>query len=248
MNNQVDSKKYFDSMHRFGKIMTVITLLVFIGVPLIVCLAYDIMPSVGEIIGASATLMLVLVPSSIGELISEVPVLGSSYYLSAITGNVINMKLPAAINAQDIAEVKKGTSAADAVSGIAVAVASLVTMIIIALGVLMLAPLEPFLKSEAMTVASNYAIPALFGYLALGFLKKDAGDGMKVHGTLKSLVIPFVLAALLYLVIIPDAYSSYTGFIIIGFIALLYALTKFMYKKGMIRVEAPEDTVIKPEE
>ncbi len=246
MNKQVDSKKYFDSMHRLGRIMTVITLLVFFGVPLVTCLVYGIMPSMGQIFAASATLILVLVPSSLGELISETPVLGSSYYLSSITGNVINMKLPAAINAQDIAGVKKGTSAADAVAGIAVAVSSLTTMLIIAVGVLVMVPLQPVLQSEFVSTASNYVVPALFGYLALGFLKKNAGEGMIVHGGVKTLVIPFVLAGVLYLTA-GDFYSDYQGFLIIGFIALLYGVTRFMYKKGIVRVEMPAAQSAAPE-
>ncbi len=239
MNKQVDSDKYFNSMHRLGRIMTVITLIVFFAVPLITCIRYGIMPTLGQIIGATATLLIVLVPSSIGELLSETPVLGSSYYLSSITGNVINMKLPAAINAQDIAGVKKGTSAADAVSGVAVAVSSLTTMAIIAVGVLLMTPLQPVLQSEFVSVASNYVVPALFGYLALGFLKKDAGEGMVVHGGIKTLVIPFVLAGALYL-LATDIYSNYQGFLIIGFIALLYGITRFMYKKGIVHVDVPE--------
>ena len=58
---------------------------------------------------------------------------------------------------------------------------------------------------------------------------------------MKALIIPFIIAAALYLYIIPQYYELYQGFIIIGCIPLLYIITKMMYKKGVITVEMKED-------
>ena len=237
MNNHVDEKQYFDKMHRFGRIMTVLTLVVFFGIPLVVCAYFDIMPTFAEVLAASSALLMIFVPAAFAEIFSEVPILGTSYYLSSITGNIFNLKLPAAVNAQKIANVEKGTDIADAISGIAVAVSSLTTMVIIAIGVFLLTPLKPVLESEAVATATNYILPALYGYLCLSFFNTSAGGGNKLYGIPKTLILPFLLAAALFLFIIPDSYGVVQGFIIIAYMPILYFITKFLYKKGKVRVE-----------
>lgn len=241
MNNNVDAKAYYDGMHRLGKWMTFITLIVFCGVPFVVCMVYGIMPKVSDVLLASGGLLAIFIPAAIAELIADTPVMGTSFYLSSITGNIMNLKLPAVLNALKIADVKQGTQEADAVSGVAVAVSSLTTMIIIAVGALLLTPLKPILELPQVTTATQYVLPALFGCLMLSIFSKNAGGGTVFHGHLKALIIPFIIAAALYLYIIPEYYELYQGFIIIGCIPLLYAITKIMYKKGIIKVEMKED-------
>ena len=118
---------------------------------------------------------------------------------------------------------------------------SLTTMIIIAIGALLLTPLKPILELPQVVTATQYVMPALFGCLMLSIFSKNAGGGTVFHGHLKALIIPFIIAAALYLYIIPEYYELYQGFIIIGCIPLLYAITKIMYKKGMIKVEMKEE-------
>ena len=242
MNNRVDDKKYYDTMHRIGRWATFITLIVFFGIPTITCLYYDVMPTFGQIIGCSSALLVLMLPGAISEMISEVPILGSAYYLCNITGNVINLKLPCAINAQSIADVQKGTSEADAVAGIATAVSSLVTMLMLAIGVLLMVPLKPVLQSEALTTASNYVLPALFGYLALGLFNTSAGGGVKVKGLPKTFILPFIIAFVLAAFVMPAQYTTFQGFIILPFIPFMYYLTKRMFNKGKVQVIIPNET------
>lgn len=241
MNHNVDDKKYYDTMHRIGRWSTVITLLVFYGIPTLACMYFDIMPTFGQIMACSGALLVLMLPGAISEMISEVPILGSAYYLCNITGNVINLKLPCAINAHSIADVQRGTSAADAVAGIATAVSSLVTMLMLAVGVLLMVPLKPVLQSEAVTIASNYVLPALFGYLALSLFNTNAGGGIKVKGLPKSFILPFIIAFILAAFVMPAQYTTYQGFIILPFIPFMYYLTKFMFKKGMVKVIMPAE-------
>ncbi|MEY8297246.1 MAG: hypothetical protein ACLRJC_08930 [Emergencia timonensis] len=241
MNNYPDARTYYDKMHRLGKWMTFITLIVFCGVPFVVCMVYGIMPKISDVLLASGGLLAIFIPAAIAELIADTPVMGTSFYLSSITGNIMNLKLPAVLNALKIADVKQGTQEADAVSGVAVAVSSLTTMIIIAIGALLLTPLKPILELPQVVTATQYVLPALFGCLMLSIFSKNAGGGTVFHGHLKALIIPFIIAAALYLYIIPEYYELYQGFIIIGCIPLLYAITKIMYKKGMIKVEMKEE-------
>lgn len=206
----------------------------------VLCLAFDIMPSVGDILKASGALILVFVPIGIAECFPEVPVMGSSYYLATITGNTMNLKLPAALYALQMTKTKQGTERADAVVGIAVAVSTLVTTLFLIIGVLLLQPLKPFLQSEVVSVAASNCLPALFGCMILGFLSKDVVGGVVIHGRLKAAILPAIICIALYL-LMGEGYESGEGIIMLLVIPILYFITKFMYKKNMIKVELPED-------
>ena len=55
-----------------------------------------------------------------------------------MTGYILNLKLPSAINAIKVSGFKLGTKEADVVVGIAIAISSLVTLVILAIGVVLL--------------------------------------------------------------------------------------------------------------
>ena len=162
---------YFEEMHRKGIILTIISLILFVGVPTITCIVYDIMPNFGTVIATGIGLIAIFVPTGIAEMFGEVPIMGSSYYLACLTGNILNLKLPSAINAIKVSGFKQGTKEADVVVGIAIAVSSLITLVILALGVILLMPLESFMTSEAIGIAASNVLPALFGCLVLVILQ-----------------------------------------------------------------------------
>lgn len=236
----VETTPYYEKMHRIGFWMTVGALIIFFGIPVVVCLVYDIMPSIGDVLVASGALILVFVPIGVAEMFPEVPVMGSSYYIATITGNIMNLKLPAAINALKVADVKQGTEKADAIVGVAVAVSSLVTIIFLAIGVLLLVPLKPLLQSPVVTTAASYCLPALFGCMILGMLSRDVGGGVRITGRLKAAILPFIFFLALYLVL-GSTYESIQGILMLICIPILWVITKRMYKKGKIIVELPEE-------
>lgn len=238
---------YYDRMHRLGKFVTVGSILVFCGVPLVVCLYYGIMPKIGDLLLAAGGLCAIFIPTGIAEAFGEIPVMGSSYYVANVTGNILNLKLPAALNALKVANVKSGTEAADAITGLAVAVSSLVTLVMLLLGMLLMTPLEPFLSSPAVSTAAGYVLPALFGCLVLSFLSNDVGGGIIVKKRLLAAIFPFALCIILYL-IIPDYYDLGQGFVMVICIPIVYFITKLMYKKGIITVEMPEEEKTAEEE
>ena len=166
--------------------------------------------------------------------------MGTSYYISLVTGNVLNLKLPASMNALKVADLRQGTPEADAVTGIGVAVSALTTTLMLAVGVLLLTPLQPFLESPVVESAATHVLPALFGCLALGVLGDDVGGGVIVHKRLLGAVGPFILCVILYL-IMPELYNSIQGLIMIVCIPLVYKISKSLYKKGIITVTLPEE-------
>ena len=240
--NENMNNPYYNKMHRLGLITTIISLILFVGVPVIVCIVYDIMPSVRNVVVAAGSLAAIFIPLSIAEIFAEVPVMGSSYYLACVTGNILNLKLPAAMNALKVADARQGTEKGDAVIGLAIAASSMVTIVMLALGVLLLVPIKPFLESEAVTTAATYVLPALFGCMVLTMFSNDVGGGVTIYGRLKAAIIPTAVCAILFFFVIPDLYESIEGIIMVVCIPIVWFITKSMYKKGKITVDLGETT------
>ena len=157
-------KKYEDSIHRTGRIGIIIGIILMLGIPAVISSVYDVWPeSAAQVITAGSGLLAVFIPTCIAEVFSYTPILGSSAYITFLTGNVMNLKVPVVVNAQIMSDTASGTEEGDAVATIGVAVSSIVTTLIIAGGVLLLVPLRPILTSPTVQTATTYLLPALFG-------------------------------------------------------------------------------------
>jgi len=122
-NTQTQTKEqYFKSAHKFGRIGGSIALIIMFSMPIIAGLYFNAMPSFLQIIMASVGLLAIFVPVAISEVISYTPVLGSSIYLTLVTGNVTNLKVPVANNALKLMDVQYGSEDADVISAIAVGI------------------------------------------------------------------------------------------------------------------------------
>ena len=113
--------------------------------------------------------------SAVLEIIVYAPMLGTgATYLSFVTGNITNLKLPCVLNSRELAKTKPGTEADEVISTIATATSSIVTTVILAVGVLALTPVLPALTGDgsALKPAFDQVLPALFGALGAGYLAK----------------------------------------------------------------------------
>jgi len=233
-------KEFFNEMHRMGCIASIIALIIMLGIPTIIGITYNVMPDPKTVMMASAGLLAVFAPLTLSEVISYSPIMGSSISLVLITGNVINLKLPAALNALKLSEVEQGTEEGDIVIGIAIATSSIVTTIMLAVGVLVMSQLKPVLESEVMQTATQYILPALFGSLAIGVLGRNVGGGIRIDGRLKAAIIPTLLIAAGYFVS-PFVVKNLSGILILIAIPIIYFSSKYLYKKGHIVVHLPSD-------
>ena len=151
MNNE----KYIKSIHRLGRLGSLGALGFMVGIPLVICAIYSCFPDFGLVLQSGTGLLAMFIPIAISEVFSYAPVLGSASYITFITGNVMNLKLPVAINAIDIAGVEQSTDEGDAIVTVAVGASSIVTMAIIALGVVLLVPLQPIFAIPAVKTATG---------------------------------------------------------------------------------------------
>lgn len=244
----MNKEEYYKSVHRMGRIGVLVAAVLLVAVPTIVCLTYDIMPKLSDVIKSAIPLLMLFVPLGISEVLSYTPVLGTSTYLTFITGNILNLKLPTVINAMKVADVEEGTEEADLVNTIAIATSSIVTIIIIIAGVLLLVPLQPVIASPSVQTASHYVIPALFGALGLGLLTGSGTGSIKIKGKLLAAIIPVILMSLVFFAIGATTTEGLSGVLILVMLPIIYFTSKLLYKKGVIKVILPEDEVEEFEE
>ena len=164
-------KSYYDKVHNWGRISTVSALCVLLMFPLAICLYLDVFPPVKTVIAGLLKVIPLYWAVAVVEVIFYTPMLGAGgTYLSFVTGNIVNLKLPCAISAMENAKVKSNSEEGEVISTIAIATSSIVTTIVLAIGILIFAPfLQTFTESALLMPAFKEVIPALFGALGAGY-------------------------------------------------------------------------------
>ena len=219
--------------HKSGRVFMVLFIAYMLVIPFIVCTVYDCMPSFKMCLPGLIAITAIMGPASIAEVGSYTPILGSSTYLTFASGNVMNLKIPCIINAQQIAKVEPNTVEGDAVALIATAVSSAVTIIILAIGVVLLSFIKPILENPYVVTASDYLLPALFGCMALGLLSSGNGK-TKVKNHLLPAVVPALLVTALTVLGIGS--TGLAGILIIVMIPVTILCARILWKKGVVKV------------
>ncbi len=164
--------------HIIGKIWMALSLVIFFAVPTTICLYYGVKPDM-SVMGTSAVLIPFIINflSGIAEPVIYSPMLGiNSAYLAFITGNLSNLKIPCVVKAQEICGTKLGTEENEVVSTLSVATSTLVTTVIIAIFVLILAVsnVETAIQNTPwITPAFTCVVYALFGSLGGKYVVKN---------------------------------------------------------------------------
>ena len=165
---------YLAKTHIYGRISIVLVLVMLISAPFIAGLYFGVMPDFQAFGKAFLATGIIYLVSSVVEYITYVPMLGAGgSYLAFITGNLINMKIPCAMNTMEITQTKPGSSENEIVSTLSIAVSSLVTIFVLAVGVLVLAPVRGFLENPILQSAFENVVPALFGAMAFQYYRMN---------------------------------------------------------------------------
>ncbi|MBU0926638.1 MAG: hypothetical protein KKA67_02710 [Spirochaetes bacterium] len=175
MNTSVRTgKSYDETIHRNGRIWMIAAICITQGVPLAISLYFGVWPPLGKLIAGLLPTMLVFWPIAIVEVLTFTPMLGSGgTYLGFVTGNLSNLKVPAAISAMQQAGVEPSTKEGEIISTLAIGASSLVTNVVLVSGVLLMSYLLPILESPALKPAFANLLPALFGALGVVFISKN---------------------------------------------------------------------------
>ena len=215
-------QKFNDDLHKIGRFTLIVAAIILCAVPFVIGMLNGVMPDIKGFLSGFAKVGMIYIPVAIVEFLVYAPMLGvGGSYLSFLTGNVTNMKIPCVMNSKDIANTEVGTVEHEIISTISVATSAIVTTLVIVVGVVMLVPLQPVLQSEVLLPAFNNVVPALFGALGLKYFAKSP----------KIAVIPLGLMALLC-IFVPAAISQ-TSLLMIpaGGLALLIGFVLFKKDK-----------------
>lgn len=225
------SESYLNSTHRMGRVSGIIAVLLILMVPAVITFVYrnQIALDMPKTMSAIITLTAIYGVVSVVEVVSFCPFLGTGgTYLSFITGNIMNMKLPVAMNSLRVNKLDRDSDEAEVVTTLAIGASSLVTTLILFLGMLFLGKLlVPVITGPELAPAFNNVTPALTGALAAPYFAKN-----------KKLAIPTVIAGcVLYLVMGYSFMSSHYSYLMLSFILISFLCYLLLYKVGYVKEE-----------
>ena len=220
MKRDFSYESYLNGTHRLGRIFSVLTLIMLVGAPFAIGGILGAMPDLAAAARGFIAVGLVWTVSAVVEYLVYTPMLGAGgSYLAFITGNLINMKIPCAMNAREMTGAKTGTAENEVISTLSIATSSLVTILVLALGVLLMIPLQPVLQSAVLKPAFANVVPALFGAMACQYFRKDP----------RLAVVPICAMTLLF-VLVPSLTAS-TSMMIMPAGALTITLAWLRWRK-----------------
>lgn len=224
----MDEKELFfqefnNGLHRIGRVMMILMIVMLLGVPLLFAAMNGLSVDMSGFVNGVVKVGIIYFPTSIVEFLIYTPMLGvGGSYLSFITGNVTNMRIPCAMNASGIANTQPGTPEHEIVTTIAVATSAITTTAVIVVGVIALQPLQPVLNNPTLQPAFDYVVPALFGALGLKYFTKS----------LRLSLLPLALMSAACIALPSLINQTSTMMIPIGAICLVFAY--FLHKKDLL--------------
>ncbi len=215
---------YIDSVHRDGTIWNLAVMALLIAFPIAVAVIFQAAPDFGALVVGLISTAPMYWAVGVIETITFVPMLGAGgSYLSFVTGNISNLKLPCAINALEQNQVSASSEEGEIISTIAIATSSIVTTIIIIIGVICIVPLTPVLEAPVLEPAFAQMLPALFGGLGVAFVSKNW----------KIAVAPVVLMLILF-IFIPALNEGTVGIMVPVSVLFTIGASRLLYKKGVL--------------
>ena len=215
---------YMDSVHRDGRIWNLSVAVLLMAFPVCVACVFGVLPDWGALaVGLVATAPMYWAVGII-ETFTFVPMLGAGgSYLSFVTGNISNLKLPCAINALEQNGVSASSEEGEVISTIAIATSSIVTTIMIIIGVICIVPLTPVLQAPVLQPAFEQILPALFGGLGVAFVSKNW----------KLALAPIGLMLVLF-VFVPALNAGTVGIMVPVSALFTIGVGRILYKRGVL--------------
>lgn len=215
---------YLESVHTYGRIWGLSIFVLVLMFPILVGIIFNAVPKWDALFGGLLAILPMYWAVGIVEMFTYVPMLGAGgSYLSFVTGNISNLKLPCALDAMERANVKASSEEGEIISTIAIAVSGIVTTLIIILGVVFIVPLSPILNAPVLAPAFDMILPALFGGLAVVFISKNV----------KLSIAPLILMLILF-IFVPALDESTVGIMVPVGVVFTIAVARILYKKGKL--------------
>lgn len=178
MKNNYFDNTYIPQIVKWGRIIGWIGTLIIFLPALYITFVYGVVPARGPFITAVIAQLSVNAIWWVVEPVSFFPVLGvAGTYISNLSGNTSNLKLPCAAAAQKATGVIPGTSEASIISTIGICASVFVNTTFLVIGVVVGAQAISMLPEEIRS-ALTYLLPALFGAVFAQFAVDDIKTGV----------------------------------------------------------------------
>ncbi|VIF69998.1 membrane protein [Clostridioides difficile] len=157
------NEEYLPFMIRYGRLTLSLGIIAALVPGIILSFGFGIMPPISALLASTMAIVSMSAPNYIIEPVSYSPILGiPGTYMSFLSGNISNMRLPCSIAAQKAAEVESGTEEGSIISTIGIAVSILVNISILTIGVILGGSVLSKIPAEVVEKL-NLILPALFG-------------------------------------------------------------------------------------
>ncbi len=217
-------RSYIDSVYHYGAIWNFSIAGLLLLAPVLVCIIFKVLPDWNALLKGLIATAPMYVAVGIIETFTYIPMLGAGgSYLSFVTGNISNLKLPCALNALAQSGYEVTSEEGEIISTISIAVSSIVTTLVICLGVALIVPLRPILGSPKLDPAFKQMLPALFGGLGVVFIAKNW----------KIAVAPILLMLILF-ISIPALNAGTVGIMVPVSAIFTIVVTRILYNKGVL--------------
>ncbi len=118
----MNREKYINQLHKDGFRFVAISSILMILVPLVFSIMHHAWPTLELVMVGFMSVGAIYIPIGLIETFTYAPMLGiGATYIANVTGNISNMKLPAALTAIKQAKVEPGSDEAEVIATLAVA-------------------------------------------------------------------------------------------------------------------------------
>lgn len=163
MDNKYYSETYMPGIIKWGKLTMLLGIITMFLPPLVFSAVFGYWPPLSAILTGTLAQVSECGAFHVVEPISYFPILGiPGTYMTFLSGNTSNMRLPCSSVAQEAAGVEFGSRQGTIISTIGIGVSVIVNIVILTIGAVGSNVILGLLP-EAVTSALNFLLPALFG-------------------------------------------------------------------------------------
>ena len=219
------TKEFNNRIHLIGRLSVVLCLTCFIMLPILLSWIYKAPINFGITMENALSILIMFTFAAIIENISYAPIIGAgALYTSCITGDLSNMKVPAALNAMKITNTEPGTEKGDIISILSVSTCTFVTTGIALLGMLFLAPIiDPIYNNPYINPAFTNMIPAIFGTLLIPNIIKAPKESIPI----------FLIPVILVLALGREQYAQFQGYLLLVIAIISVAFSYLLNRKKL---------------
>ncbi|OJY34979.1 MAG: hypothetical protein BGP11_16825 [Rhodobacterales bacterium 65-51] len=157
--------------HRIGRLTLAIAMVLCLMPALYLSFVLGAFPGVGPILTGLLAIATIVGIMWVVEPVSYFPVLGvCGTYISFLSGNIGNMRMPVVISCQSAIEAEAGTRKAEVAAVLGIVVSVLVNLVFLIALVLIGSALIAVLPAPVAEAIKAYTLPALYGAVVIMFI------------------------------------------------------------------------------